>query len=104
MPVSLSATEKGSNQIMAESVYDSWIKNNVSLGGSCSHTSKFSAGKALKLDPLVDNAKQLDGERCGYARNVDFKSGAVTLEAVPDFQGESQPHDLPQIGVHEEGI
>ncbi|XP_057502132.1 uncharacterized protein LOC130785940 isoform X2 [Actinidia eriantha] len=103
MPVSLSATEKGSNQIMAESVYDSRIRNNVSLGGSCSHTSKFSAVKALKLDPLVDKAKQLDGERCGYARNVDFKSGAATLEAVPDFQGESQPHDLPQSGVHEEG-
>ncbi|PSS17571.1 E3 ubiquitin-protein like [Actinidia chinensis var. chinensis] len=103
MPVSPSATGKGSNQIMGESVYDSRIINNVSLGGSCSHhTSKFSAAKALKSDPLVDKVKQLAGERCGYAHHVDFKSGAVTLEAVPDFQGESQPHDLPQIGVHEE--
>ncbi|CAL5434708.1 unnamed protein product [Camellia sinensis] len=84
MPLSPSATEKGSNQIMTESVYDN-------LGSS----------KALKSAPLSHKLKQTDGERVGYARHEVFRSGD-DLEACPDFQGESQPHNFPQSHVHEE--
>ncbi|CAL5439587.1 unnamed protein product [Camellia sinensis] len=84
MPLSPSATEKGSNQIMTESVYDN-------LGSS----------KALKSAPLSHKLKQTDGERVGYAHHEVFRSGD-DLEACPDFQGESQPHNFPQSHVHEE--
>ncbi|XP_028089255.1 E3 ubiquitin ligase PARAQUAT TOLERANCE 3-like isoform X2 [Camellia sinensis] len=101
MPLSPSATEKGSNQIMTESVYESRIKKNVSLGGSGSHTSNLGSSKALKSAPLSHKLKQTDGERVGYAHHEVFRSGDDS-EACPDFQGESQPHNFPQSHVHEE--
>ncbi|CAL5434706.1 unnamed protein product [Camellia sinensis] len=101
MPLSPSATEKGSNQIMTESVYESRIKKNVSLGGSGSHTSNLGLSKALKSAPLSHKLKQTDGERVGYAHHEVFRNGD-DLEACPDFQGESQPHNFPQSHVHEE--
>ncbi|KAL7187012.1 hypothetical protein ACSBR1_037142 [Camellia fascicularis] len=101
MPLSPLATKKGSNQIMTESVYESWIRKNVSLGGSGSHTSNLGSSKALKSASLSHKLKQTDGERVGYAYHEVFRSGD-DLEACPDFQGESQPHNFPQSHVHEE--
>ncbi|KAL6970663.1 RING-type E3 ubiquitin transferase [Sarracenia purpurea var. burkii] len=98
MPVSPSITEKGSNQVMPESVYESRIRNNLSLGTSGSHSFKLSFGKALNSDPLSHKVKQMDGERVGH----NFLDETVNLKVLPDFQGESQPCDLPQICVHEE--
>ena len=74
----------------------------MSLGGSGSHTSNLGSSKALKSAPLSHKLKQTDGERVGYAHHEVFRSGD-DLEACPDFQGESQPHNFPQSHVHEEG-
>uniref|UniRef100_A0A5B7CCE2 Putative E3 ubiquitin-protein ligase RBBP6-like isoform X2 n=1 Tax=Davidia involucrata TaxID=16924 RepID=A0A5B7CCE2_DAVIN len=102
LPHSSSATEKGSNQVMAESVYESLIRNNASLAGSGSRTRNLGAGKTLKSAPLSHKVKQIDGERVGYAHHGDLLSGPEDLAAVPDFQGENQPLDFPQIRVPEE--
>ncbi|XP_059662039.1 E3 ubiquitin ligase PQT3-like [Cornus florida] len=102
LPLSPSATEKGSNQIMAESVYQSLHRDNTSFVGSGSRTNNLGAGKALKSAYLSQQVKQLDGERIGISHRADFRSAHEDLTAVLDFQGENQPVNLPQTRVHEE--
>ncbi|XP_052209146.1 E3 ubiquitin ligase PARAQUAT TOLERANCE 3-like [Diospyros lotus] len=95
VPLSPSANEKGSNQIMAD---ESWIGNTVPLWCSGFRGSNIGASKALKS--ASHKLGQIDGEQVDKILHVD--SRGEELMAVPDFQGENQPHDLPQSCMHEE--
>ncbi|XAR57574.1 hypothetical protein NMG60_11025764 [Bertholletia excelsa] len=99
MAISPSATEKGSNHIVPESVYESRIRSN-GYSGSSSHVANLGSGRALKL-ACLSHKKLVDGERVGYAHIPEYQR-VENREAFPDFQGENQPHNSPQNQIHEE--
>ncbi|KAJ0031130.1 hypothetical protein Pint_13697 [Pistacia integerrima] len=79
-----SATGRGSNQIVAESAYDSLLRNNASVCGIGSCVNQLGGDKSLMSCLLPHKTKQIDGER------------PVDLDDFADCQGENQP-------IHEEG-
>ncbi|XP_031270543.1 E3 ubiquitin ligase PQT3-like isoform X2 [Pistacia vera] len=83
LPDSLSATGRGSNQIVAESAYDSLLRNNASVGGIGSCVNQLGGDKSLKSCLWPHKTKQIDGER------------PVDLDDFADCEGENQP-------IHEE--
>ncbi|KAK2989449.1 hypothetical protein RJ640_018767 [Escallonia rubra] len=97
VPLSSSATGKGSNQIIGESYYES--RKYASFEGS----GNSGTGKSLKSAPSSKKTNRIDREKSGYAHHVDFQSRPEDLAGGADFQGENQPFSLPHIHVHEEG-
>ncbi|KAK3041744.1 hypothetical protein RJ639_000668 [Escallonia herrerae] len=97
VPLSSSATGKGSNQIIGESYYES--RKYASFEGS----GNSGTGKSLKSGPSSKKTNQIDRVKSGYAHHVDFQSRPEDLAGGADFQGENQPFSLPHIHVHEEG-
>lgn len=101
-PLSPSATEKGSNQIMGESFCaESLIRKNASLEGSGFHINNLAPSKVLKTVPSFHNIKKTGGERDGYAHHLVSQSGPGYTSGV-EFQGENELH-LPRCYLHEEG-
>lgn len=84
MPHSSSATGKGSNYIMMESVYDATSRNNASMGIGGSHRLDAPAGN-LKSASLSQKIKKMGGEN-------------------DEFQGENIPTNLCKSHVPQEGI
>ncbi|KAK3023350.1 hypothetical protein RJ639_042748 [Escallonia herrerae] len=97
VPLSSSATGKGSNQIIGESYYESRKYASFERSGNSG------TGKSLKSAPSSKKTNQIDREKSGYAHHVDFQSRPEDLAGGADFQGENQPFSLPHIHVHEEG-
>ncbi|XP_057957814.1 E3 ubiquitin ligase PARAQUAT TOLERANCE 3-like isoform X2 [Malania oleifera] len=99
LPHSPSVTGKGSNQINAESAYESKIRNNASIGGTGPRIVPFGEGRSFKAVSSSLKSQQIKAVRNGSSHPVDVKSGTQDLAAVTDFQGENQPHNLP---MHDE--
>lgn len=85
-----SATQKGSNQNMAESGYDSLNRKNVFLEGTGIHIGKSCAVDLLNSTPLL----KVTNNNGGRDKHED-------LTASADSQGENQPV-MPQVCLPEE--
>ncbi|PIA27692.1 hypothetical protein AQUCO_07600100v1 [Aquilegia coerulea] len=94
LPHSPSATGKGSNQVMTASVYGAAMRNK----GSVSRTHHLdAAGKTLKS---ASSLYKINGESDAVPCIV-LKNAPEGKKSVADFQGESQPIELPRTVMQE---